>query len=245
MTVPPSVIWHDVECGSYDADLSLWRALADGARGPVLDVGAGTGRVSLDLARRGHEVIALDADPDLLHELAARARAAALDVQAVCADARDFDLGRTVGMVIVPMQTLQLLGGPDGRAAFLRCAARHLEPGALLAAALADALDGQLDDPLEAAPALPDIREVDGTVYASHPIGVRVEPEGVVIERIRETVAPDGTRHAEGDEIRLDATDADAVGAQAAALGFAVLEPLVVPATEDYVGSEVVLLCRS
>ena len=52
---------------------------------------------------------------------------------------------------------------------------------------------------------LKDGRKFDGTVYASHPIGVRVEPTGVVIERIRETVAPDGTRHAEGDEIHLDA----------------------------------------
>ncbi|MCW3006683.1 MAG: Methyltransferase type 12 [Solirubrobacterales bacterium] len=245
MTVPASVIWHDVECGSYDADLSLWRALAEGARGPVLDVGAGTGRVSLDLARRGHEVIALDADADLLRELDARATAASLRIDTVCADARDFDLGRALGMIIVPMQTLQLLGGPDGRAAFLRSAARHLAPGALLAAALADALEGQLDNPLEAAPALPDIREVEGTIYASHPIGIRVEPGGVVIERIRETVAPDGTRHAEGDEIRLDRTDAAMVAAEAATLGFSALEALAVPATDEYVGSEVVLLCRS
>jgi SAM-dependent methyltransferase len=245
MTLPASVIWHDVECGSYDADLSLWRALADGTRGPVLDVGAGTGRVSLDLARRGHEVIALDSDADLLHELAARASARSLRVETVCADARSFDLDRPAGLVIVPMQTLQLLGGPEGRAAFLRSAARHLPSGALLAAALADAMDGQLENPLEAAPALPDIREIDGTVYASHPIGVRRDASGVVIERIRETVAPDGTRTAAGDEIRLDATDAAAVAAEAATLGFAPLEPLAVPATDEYVGSEVVLLCRS
>jgi SAM-dependent methyltransferase len=240
-----SVIWHDVECGSYDADLSLWRALADGARGPILDVGAGTGRVSLDLARRGHEVVALDAEAELLDELRRRAGAASLPVEVVCADARDFDLGRRFGLIIVPMQTLQLLGGSAGRSAFLRSAARHLAPGALLAAALADALDGQLEDPSEAVPALPDIREVDGTVYASHPIGVRVEPSGVVIERIRETVAPDGTRQAEGDEIHLDATDAAAVGVEASALGFEVLAPLAVAPTDDYVGSEVVLLCRS
>lgn len=245
MTVPSTVIWHDVECGAYHADLSLWRALADHTPGPVLDVGAGTGRVSLDLARRGHEVIALDADPDLLAELDRRARADGLHIRTVAADARDFDLGRRVGLVIVPMQTLQLLGGPDGRAGFLRSAARHLAPGGLVAAALADALDGQLDNPLEAAPALPDIREVDGTVYASHPIGVRVQSSGVVIERIRETVAPDGTRTSEGDEIHLDRTDAAAVAAEAEGLGFEPLEPLLVPATEEYVGSEVVLLCRS
>ena len=33
---------------------------------PLLDVGAGTGRVALDLARRGHAVVAIDSDPDLV-----------------------------------------------------------------------------------------------------------------------------------------------------------------------------------
>ncbi len=238
------VIWHDVECGSYDADLPLWRELAGAAAGPLLDVGAGTGRVALDLAGRGHDVIALDDDPDLIGALARRAAAAGLDVDTVCADARAFSLPRDVSLVIVPMQTLQLLGGPDGRRAFLRCAARHLRAGGLLAAALADALDGQLEGP-DVVGALPDIREVDSTVYASHPVGVRREPGGVVIERIRETVSPDGQRRAEANEIRLDDADAATVAAEAAPLGFAARPPLAVPATDDYVGSEVVVLCRT
>ncbi len=60
------VIWHDVECSRYDADFALWRELAAAAGGPILDVGAGTGRVALDLAAAGHEVVALDLDPLLL-----------------------------------------------------------------------------------------------------------------------------------------------------------------------------------
>jgi SAM-dependent methyltransferase len=52
------VLWHDIECGGYDLDLPLWRELAGREGSPVLDVGAGTGRVALDLARRGHEVVA-------------------------------------------------------------------------------------------------------------------------------------------------------------------------------------------
>ena len=73
--MPEHVIWHDVECGRYDADIALWRELAAAADGPILDVGAGTGRVTLDLARRGHDVVALDIDPALLAELERRARA--------------------------------------------------------------------------------------------------------------------------------------------------------------------------
>jgi SAM-dependent methyltransferase len=239
---PGSVIWQDVECGSYDTDLPLWRELAAAAHGPVLDVGAGTGRVAIDLARRGHEVIGLDSDAELVAEMARRA--AGLPVSAVHADARDFDLGREVGLVIVPMQTLQLLGGARGRAGLLRSAARHLAAGGLLAAALADALEGTVDGERTERP-LPDVREVDGTVYASHPVGVRKERGGVVIERIRETVDRAGRRTAEADEIRLDAVDAAGVAAEARQLGFEARPPLLVPATDDYVGSEVVVLCRS
>ena len=48
--------------------------------------------MTLDLARRGHEVVALDSDPVLLAAL--RARAGGLAVEAVVADARGFALAR-------------------------------------------------------------------------------------------------------------------------------------------------------
>lgn len=236
-----AVVWHDVECGGYGADLPLWRELAARADGPVLDVGAGTGRVALDLARRGHEVTALDADAALVVEL--RHRAGGLPVEAVHGDARDFDLAREFALVLVPMQTLQLLGGTAGRTAFLRCAARHLAPGALLAAALADALDGFDADHPE--PPLPDIREhADGTVYASRVVAVRPQSDGVRIERIRETVDPAGHREASADALLLERADVTCVQAEGAAIGLVARPSLRVPATDEHVGSEVVVLHR-
>jgi len=53
-----AAIWHDIECGAYTADLPLWEELAAG--GAVLDVGAGTGRVALRLARAGCAMTAVD-----------------------------------------------------------------------------------------------------------------------------------------------------------------------------------------
>ena len=165
----PVVAWHDAECRSYTADLPVWRALADEAGGPVLDVGAGTGRVALDLAAAGHEVVAFDLDPVLLDALSARAAAAGLAVRTVEGDAEALDLGQEeFALVIVPMQTVQLL--PD-RAAFLRGARRVLRPDGVLAIAIADEMtsftgeDGVL-------PA-PDVVEADGWRFVSQPIAVR------------------------------------------------------------------------
>ena len=128
-------IWHDLECGSYTADLTFWRALAQRVGGPVLDVGAGTGRTALALAREGHEVVAIDHDDELLGEL--RERAAGLEVTTIVADARAFWLDLSFPLIIVPMQTIQLLGGAPGRAGFLECAAYHLESPGVLAVAVA------------------------------------------------------------------------------------------------------------
>jgi SAM-dependent methyltransferase len=234
-----SVIWHDVECGGYAQDLSLWRSLADDHGDPVLDVGAGTGRIALDLARRGHEVVALDHDPALVAELARRA--GDLSVTAITADAREFDLGRRFALCIVPMQTIQLLGGADGRRAFLECARRHLQPGGLLAVAIAPELD--LFEVVDGGLApLPDIREVDGVVYSSLPTAVRADREGFVLERRRERISASGSRSVEQDVIRLDRLTGNELESEAQAGGLHRAGRAAVAATDDYVGSEVVLL---
>lgn len=227
------VTWHDIECGSYTEDLPLWHELAAEAGGPVLDVGAGTGRVALALARAGHEVVALDVEPELLAAL--RERAGDLPVETVAGDARAFSLGRRFGLVIAPMQTVQLLGGRH--ADFVACAAAHLAPGGLVAAALANppAYEGEIKP-------LPDMREEDGWLWSSQPVAVRPAPTGMVILRTREVVSPDGDRTVADDEILLTRTLPADLEAAGEACGLRPLPRRAVPETADYVGSDVVVL---
>ena len=186
-----AVVWHDVECAGYAADLALWRELADTREGPILELGCGTGRVALDLALRGHDVAALDSDPELVDELRARARRAGVSVRGEVGDARSFELGSRFALVLAPMQIVQLFGSRDGRESMLRCVRRHLQPGGLLAVALADPFEGI--QPEDAEPPLPDVREADGWVYSSTPVAVRPEPDGTVaIDRLRQAVSPKG-----------------------------------------------------
>jgi SAM-dependent methyltransferase len=232
------VLWHDIECGGYDLDLPLWRELADREGSPILDVGAGTGRVALDLARRGHDVVALDRSVALLDAL--RDRASDLAIATVAADARDFAIDRRFPLVVVPMQTLQLLGGADGRARFLARAREHLAPGGLLAVALADALDAFDADHDE--PPTPDFRELGGVVYASRPVAVRDLGDRAAIERVREVVARDGTRTVSDDVVELDRLEPEELEDEAAGFGLRAEPTRRIPQTLEYVGSTVVML---
>lgn len=234
------VVWHDVECGSYEADLPLWRDVAAERAGPILDVGCGTGRVALDLARRGFSVTALDSSPALARELARRARSLGLHLPMEVADARTFDLRRTFALVIAPMQVFQLLGGAGGRAAALARARSHLAPGGRLAAALADPLEGL--GPGDVLPPVPDMREANGWAFSSTPIAVRAEPGGIAVDRLRQAVSPAGDLHESVATIRLDSVTAPELELEASMLGFRAREARRVPETEGYVSSTIVVL---
>jgi SAM-dependent methyltransferase len=242
---PESVIWHDLECGQYRADLELWGELAGASSGAILDIGAGSGRVALELAQRGHTVLALDSDADLLAALERRAAAlsggAGARVRTVVADAVDFDLGdERFGLCVVPMQTIQLLGGRARRQACLVRVRTHLSRGGVLAVAIAPDFEEFAWREGDHYP-LPDILELEGTVYASQPTAVRVEAGAAVLERRREVIDPAGGHVVTEDRIALDLLTAATLIADGTASGLTPVGTATVAETAEHVGSLVVM----
>jgi SAM-dependent methyltransferase len=229
--------WHDVEHGSYEADLALWRELAGSAGAPILDLGAGTGRVAIDLAAQGHDVVALDSDPELLAELSEREAS----VTTAHSDARSFSLDVEFPLIIAPMQLVQILGGHEGRVAMLQSVETHLSPRGLFAAALSDPHDAVPEELV--APPLPDIIERDGWVFSSQPLSMYEQGGCVVIERRRQAVSPTGELHQEDARIELDVVSLDEFEVEARAAGLRPIARKTIPETRDHIGSTVVL-CR-
>ena len=191
-------IWQDVECGSYRADLRTWRRLASKQRDGrcrLLDLGCGTGRVSLALAAAGCQVTALDSEPELVAELRRRATAGGIGLDTVVADARSFDLGRRFDLVLAPMQLVQLMESQAQRESLLSSIARHLDPGGRAALALLDFDEEWVAEP--ARPPLADVLERDGWVFSSQPLAVRGRTRAIELERLRQAVSPSGDLSAE------------------------------------------------
>ncbi len=233
-----AVIWHDAENGAYSGDLALWEELAAAANGPILDLGCGTGRVALHLARRGHPTVGVDRDPELIAALAERAEG--LPLRAVVGDARSFELDEEIALALAPMQLAQLLADSAERVEFLACIARHLTPGGRVALSIVESLPEAAEGP----PPLPDVREADGWVYASLPLDAVDIGEEIVIQRLRQTVSPAGELSEEENEIRIRTLAAAELEREAIEAGLVPLPQRQIAPTDLHVGSTVVVLGR-
>ena len=122
-------------------DVSFYLDLARRAGGEVLEIGVGTGRVALQLAKAGVRVTGLDLSPDMLAIAAEKAAASRLveRLRLERGDMRNFDLAtRDFGLVIVPYRAFQILLTPEDQFAALAAFRRHLRKGGILALHLFD-----------------------------------------------------------------------------------------------------------
>ena len=99
--------FYDLEYSLKEDDLPFYLDLADRFGDPVLEIGAGTGRITLELARAGHEVCGIDDSARML-AIAGRKLGglpeAAGRVELFQADMRDFALKKKFALCIIPFR---------------------------------------------------------------------------------------------------------------------------------------------
>ncbi len=111
-------------------DVAFYVEEAKAARGTVLEVGCGTGRILLPIARAGIPITGIDGSKQMLERC--RAKLQGERVELVQLDMRDFDLGAKFDLIIAPFRVIQHLATLDDQLRFLEIVARHLAPGGRL-----------------------------------------------------------------------------------------------------------------
>jgi len=119
-------VLYDAENPDAEPDAGFYRTLSAEYPGPVLELGCGTGRVTLPLARAGLDVTGLDLSPEMVAQ--ARTKDPDNEVQWVVGDARDFHLGRKFALVVETGGTFQHQLVRQDQEALLACVREHLAP---------------------------------------------------------------------------------------------------------------------
>jgi SAM-dependent methyltransferase len=105
--------FYDLTHADLTADLALILALAKAANGPVLELGCGSGRILLPLARAGHTVTGVDHSAAMLARARERLSQASETIQQrvtlIEADMATVDLAQEFALVIIPYNTFMHL----------------------------------------------------------------------------------------------------------------------------------------
>ncbi|CAB4887514.1 unannotated protein [freshwater metagenome] len=103
--------------------------IAGYAASSILDAGCGTGRIAIELDRRGCDVVGVDLDADMIAAAQRKAPHMSWAVQ----DLARMQLSRRFGLVAMPGNVM-LFCQPDDRRLIVHNLAQHLEPGGMLLA---------------------------------------------------------------------------------------------------------------
>jgi SAM-dependent methyltransferase len=122
---------YDPWSRSVTEDVGFYVAEARKARGAVVELGVGTGRVAVPVASAGVPVIGVDSSAGMLAVCRRRARSAGVErlLDLRLGDLRDPPVEERVRLVVSPFRALLHLETDEDRRAALRAAYRLLVPG--------------------------------------------------------------------------------------------------------------------
>jgi ubiquinone/menaquinone biosynthesis C-methylase UbiE len=119
---------YDAFC-VFDGDKAFFRKIAASAGGPVLELMAGTGRVSMPMLEAVAELTCVDSSPAMLSVLAGKLRGGDLRARVVCADVCHLPFTATFQVAVLPFQGFTELVGEAAQRGILSEVARVLPAG--------------------------------------------------------------------------------------------------------------------
>ncbi len=133
-----------------DADIAFFLELAQHTNGPILELMAGTGRVTLPLVANGATVVAVDYSSEMLARLREKIAQAGFQADIRLMDIRHLALDQTFDLILIPFHAFPEITDPAGQQQALRAIRAHLAPGGRFVCTLHNpairrrTIDGQL-----------------------------------------------------------------------------------------------------
>ncbi|MFO8036659.1 MAG: class I SAM-dependent methyltransferase [Anaerolineales bacterium] len=114
-------------------DIDFYLEVARELGGPVLELGCGTGRICMPIARAGVDIVGLDLSEHMLDtcrgKLSKEPHAGQDRVRLIRDDMQDFNLDQDFSLVITPFRSFQHLLTVEDQLACLDSVRRHLAEG--------------------------------------------------------------------------------------------------------------------
>ncbi len=118
----------------YDAwterkvDIPFYKRQVERYGDPVLELGCGTGRITIPIAREGHEIIGLDISDKLLNRAKDKAKNEGLDINWIKGDMRDFSLDKRFDLIFIPFNSIHHILTLEDLEKVLNNVRKHLKP---------------------------------------------------------------------------------------------------------------------
>ncbi len=182
-------------------DVEFYVDMAKQAKGRVLEIGCGTGRVLIPTAEAGIDITGLDNSQSMLNILRQNLSQAPKQVQdsvhLEVGDMRSFDLGEQFDLITIPFRPFQHMMTVDDQMACLRTVRKHLKPNGKFVFDVFNPSIPGLADPstLAGAQAEPEVTMPDGRRFIRTHRFVKRDYINQIndLELVHDIVAPDGT----------------------------------------------------
>jgi SAM-dependent methyltransferase len=171
-------------------DEPFFREIAKRYGSPILELGSGTGRISLMLAEKGYDIIGVELSPEMLEIAEEKLQKLPYAVRSRVTfhrgDITDFHLGQRFPLIFIPSVFKFLLTTED-QLACLRCARDHLREGGVF---ILDLYPGEVHDDDESYTTYP--AEIDGSTVtksykSTNDLDARLRRTEVVVEIFQPT----------------------------------------------------------
>lgn len=126
--------YYDLTQKGVTGDVAFYLEQAQQAKGDILDLACGTGRITIPLAEAGLAATGLELSAEMLQKAKDKAAAANVSelVTFVQGDMRNFDLGRPFALVMIPFRSFLHLLHIHEQIKALTAIRKHLAPGGKL-----------------------------------------------------------------------------------------------------------------